>query len=106
MDSQLVERLGRRFKSRDTGPVSAFHTELLEQLTQKTVIDDAALTKLAQERGQAMREALLKQGLDGGRVGVAAPVKQDAKDKQVASKMSLGAGNLSTAEAAPAPAVP
>jgi len=106
MDSQLVERLGRRFKARDTGPVSAFHTELLEQLTQKTVIDDAALTKLAQERGQAMREALLKQGLDGGRVGVAAPVKQDAKDKQVASKMSLGAGNLSTAEAAPAPAVP
>ena len=92
MDSQLVERLGRRFKARDTGPVSAFHSELLEQLTQKTVIDDAALTKLAQERGQAMREALLKQGLDGGRVGVAAPVKLEVKDKQVASKMSLGAG--------------
>ena len=108
MDSQLVERLGRRFKARDTGPVSAFHTELLEQLTQKTVIDDAALTKLAQERGQAMRETLLKSGLDGGRVSVSAPVEQAAKDKQVGSKMSLGAGKavVSLPTTAPAAAVP
>ena len=91
-DSVLIERLGRSFKTRDTGPVSAFHTELLEQLTQKTAIDDSALINLAQARGQAMREDLVKHGLDNGRVSVAAPVKQEAKDSQVGSKMSLGAG--------------
>jgi hypothetical protein len=93
-DSALVERLGRNFKTRDPGPVSAFHAELLEQLTQKTLIDDAVLVKLAHARGQAMREDLVRNGLDAGRVSVAAPVEQSAKDKQVGSKMSLGAGAL------------
>ena len=105
MDSELVERLGRRFKTRDTGPVSAFHTELLEQLTQKTVIEDAALIKLAQARGQAMREDLVKNGLDGGRVSVAAAMEQAAKDKQVGSKMVLGAAKVPAATS-PAAATP
>jgi uncharacterized protein involved in outer membrane biogenesis len=93
-DSALIERLGRSFKTRDPGPVSAFHTELLEQLTQKTVIDDAALVRLAQARGQAMREDLVRNGLDAGRVSVAAPVAQAATANQVGSKLSLGAGAL------------
>jgi uncharacterized protein involved in outer membrane biogenesis len=105
MESEAVERLARRFKTRDPGPVSAFHTELLEQLTQKTVVDDAAMTQLAQARGQVMREDLVKHGLDAGRVGVAAPVKQEAKDKQVGSKMSLGAGKRPSADPV-TPAVP
>ena len=106
-DNAMVERLGRAFKTRDTGPASALHTELLEQLTQKTSIDDAALTKLAQARGQAMREGLLKYGLEGGRVSVAEPVKQAAKDKLVGSKMNLGAaGVASAAPVAVAPAAP
>ena len=90
-DNATVERLGRMFKTRDSGPVSALHTELLEQLTAKTVIDDAALASLAQARGQAMREGLISYGLDGGRVTVAAPIQQAAKDKQVGSKLVLGA---------------
>jgi uncharacterized protein involved in outer membrane biogenesis len=108
MDSALVERLGRRFKTRDPGPVSAFHAELLEQLTQKTLIDDSVLVKLAQARGQAMRENLVRNGLDAGRVSVAAPVEQSAKDKQVGSRMSLGAGRamVSTPSTAPAAAAP
>ncbi|MBI1283711.1 MAG: DUF748 domain-containing protein [Thiobacillus sp.] len=107
-DSAFVERLGRSFKTRDTGPVSAFHTELLEQLTQKTLIDDAVLVKLAQARGQAMREDLVRNGLDGGRVSVGAPVELAAKDNQVGSKMSLGAGKamVSTPSTAPAAVVP
>ncbi len=101
-DSQLIERLGRSFKTRDTGPVSAFHTELLARLTGAIAIDDAALTSLAQARGQAMREALVKLGLDSGRLSTGSPVKQGAKDKQVGSKMSLGAGKtLAAAPAAP-----
>lgn len=113
MESETVERLARRFKTRDPGPASAFHAELLERLTQKTVIDDSELTKLAQLRGQTMREELVKRGLDVGRVSTGSPVKHEAKDKQVGSKMSLGVGKKPAAEppgtdspAAPAPAVP
>ncbi|MEQ1590961.1 MAG: DUF748 domain-containing protein [Thiobacillaceae bacterium] len=101
VDSELVERLGRKFKSRDTGPVSALHTELLERLTQKTQIADAALVKLAQARGQTMRDALLREGLDGGRLSVTAPVKHEARDKQIGSKLSLGAGKVMPASALP-----
>lgn len=101
-DNETVERLARRFKTRDPGAVSALHTELLEQLTQKTVIDDAALKQLAQARGQAMREGLLQYGLVAGRVSVAAPTQQTAKDKQVGSKLSLGAGKAVAPSEAPA----
>jgi uncharacterized protein involved in outer membrane biogenesis len=103
-NSETIERIGRIFKSRDTGPASAFHTELLEQLTQKVVIDDAALIRLAQARGQAMRDSLLKYGLDAERLSVAAPIQQAADDQQVGSKLVLGAGSV--ASPAPAPAAP
>jgi hypothetical protein len=102
LDSELIERLGRRFKTRDPGPASAFHTELLERLTRQTKIDGDALVKLAQARGQAMRDDLLKLGLDASRVGVGAPARQDAKDKLVASRMSLGAARKAAVETAPA----
>ncbi len=99
LDSALVERLGRRFKARDTGPASAFHAELLERLTQRTKIDDAALVALAQARGQAMRDALVRQGLDVGRVSVAAPVEQTARDRLVGSKMKLDVDKRAAAAA-------
>lgn len=107
-DSPLIERLGRSFKTRDSGPVSALHTELLKRLTAAIAVDDAALTRLAQARGQAMREALVKLGLDSGRLSVGSPVKQGAKDNQVSSKMSLGAGKAVAAApvAEPAAATP
>jgi hypothetical protein len=100
MESETVERLARRFKTRDTGPTSAFHAELLERLTRQTKIDNDALVKLAQARGQAMREALVKLGLDAGRVSIGAPSQQTAKGKLVPSKMSLGVSKT------PAPAAP
>ncbi|MHB0973413.1 MAG: DUF748 domain-containing protein [Thiobacillus sp.] len=102
LESEMLERLARRFKTRDTGPLSAFHTELLERLTRQVEVDDAALVKLARARGQAMRDALVKLGLDAGRVSIGAPAKQTAKEKWVGSKMSLGAGTKPAAEAAPA----
>lgn len=71
-------------------------------LPQQTTIDDDALVKLAEARGQAMRDALLKLGLDAGRVGVSAPAQQTAKDNLVGSKMSLGAGKKPAAESASA----
>jgi uncharacterized protein involved in outer membrane biogenesis len=101
MDSPLVERLGRRFKDRDEGPASAFHAELLERLTQLAKIDDDALVKLAEARGQAMREELIRQGLDSARLSLAAPTKQAVREKLVPSKMSLGVGNRPAAGSVP-----
>jgi len=94
MESQAVERLARRFKTRDEGPASAFHAELLERLTRQTKVADDALVKLAQARGEAMRDSLVKLGLEPGRVGIDAPIEQSAKDKLVGSKMRLGARKL------------
>lgn len=91
MESEMVERLARRFKTRDTGPISAFHAELLERLTRQAKIADEALLKLAQARGQVMRDALIKLGLDASRVSVSEPIKQTAKEKLVGSKLNLGA---------------
>ncbi|MDQ1314277.1 MAG: hypothetical protein QG662_386 [Pseudomonadota bacterium] len=102
LESEFIERLGRRFKTRDTGPASAFHAELLERLTQQTTIGDDALVKLAEARGQAMRDALVGRGFDSGRVSIAAPAQQTAKDHLVGSKMSLGVGKKPAVEPVPA----
>jgi hypothetical protein len=102
LESEFVERLGRQFKTRDPGPTSAFHAELLERLTQQTKIDDDALVKLAQARGQAMRDNLVKLDVEDSRVSVAAPGTQSAKDKLVPSKMSLGASRKAAVESLPA----
>lgn len=102
MESETVERLARRFKTRQDGAPSTFHAELLERLTQQTKIPDDALVKLAQARGQAMRDALVRLGLDSTRVAVGTPATQTLKNKFVGSTMTLGAGKL----AAAAPATP
>lgn len=101
LESEMVERLARRFKTRDTGPISAFHAELLERLTRQAKIADEALLKLAQARGQVMHDALVKLGLDASRVSVSEPIKQTAKEKLVGSKLNLGADAKPKAEAAP-----
>lgn len=102
MENETVERLARRFKTRDDGPASAFHTELLERMTQRTTIDDATLVKLGEARGQAVRSALMGLGLEAGRMTFAAPEVKPLKDRFVGSSMSLGAGTASTVKAAPA----
>ncbi len=101
LDSQMVERLARQFKTRDEGPASAFHKELLERLTRQVKVEDAALTKLAEARGAAMRDELLKFGLDPARVSVGAPGPQTLKDQLVGSKMNLVAGKHADAEPQP-----
>lgn len=91
MDSEFVERMGRRFKTRDTGPASAFHAELLERLTRQVPVADEALVELAQVRARSMRESIVKLGLAEQRVAIGTPAQHPAKDSQVASGLSLGA---------------
>ncbi len=102
LESRFIERLGRQFKTRDEGPASAVHAELLERLTRKTEIPDAALVELAEARGAAMRDALVALGLDAARVGIAAPVEQPPKDQLVPSRLNLDVAG----HGAPAPAAP
>lgn len=104
LETQMVERLARQFRTRDEGSASALHRELLERLTQQVKIDDAALAKLAEARGAAMRGELLRLGLDPARVSVGAPSTQTLKDTLVGSKISLTAGKHKVAEPAPEPA--
>lgn len=91
MDSEFVERLGRRLRTRDEGPASAFHAELLERLTRQQPVADAALLELARQRASAMRDAVVRQGLAQERVALGAPQAHAARDRQVASALQLGA---------------
>ena len=106
MESEAVERLARRFRTREDGPPSAFHADLLERLIQATAIDDARLVALAKARGEAMRQALLGLGIDAGRIAVAAAETRTQQDKFVASTLRLGAGKPAPAATASAPAAP
>lgn len=101
MESELLERLGRRLSTRDGGPPSAFHAELLERLTRQVQVADEALVALAQARANAMRESIVKQGLAQERVAVAAPAPHAVKDKMVESPLKLGAGGRAAPTAAP-----
>lgn len=98
LDSEFVERLGRKFGTRDDGAPSAFHAELLDRLTKRVPVADEALAELAQARARTIREALVKLGLDASRVTVAAPAPRPAKDKLVGSGLSLGVGKLAAVE--------
>lgn len=92
MDAPLLQRLGRQFGTRASGPPSAFHAELLQRLTAKLPVADEALVALAQARARRLREAVEAQGLDPARVVVATPAPHAAKDRQVGCGLSLAAG--------------
>ena len=92
LENETVERMARRFKTRQEGAPSAFHAELLERLTQQLKLPSDALVKLGQARGEAARDELVKLGLAANRVTVAAPDKQSLKNRFVGSTMTLGAG--------------
>ncbi|NML44791.1 DUF748 domain-containing protein [Ramlibacter sp. G-1-2-2] len=98
MDTQVVERLGRHFGNRDSGPPSAFHAELLERLTKQVPVADSALVALANARAATLREAVVQQGLDAQRVTVGEPAQQAMQDKQVATVLALGAGAAAPAQ--------
>lgn len=74
MENEPVEPLGRRFETRDDGPLSVFHAEPRERA-----------------RGQAVRDALLAPGIEPGRIAVSAPARNAARDNRGGSTMSLDA---------------
>lgn len=102
MDSEFLERLGRRFGTRDAGAPSAFHAELLARLTTRVPVGDEALVELARARGAAMRHAVTQLGLQEDRVALAAPAPHPSRDQLVGSGLTLGTAK---APAAAPPAV-
>jgi len=69
------------------------HAEILERLTAQIPVTDAELNRLAQARGEAVKQALVSLGkMDEARIAVGAPVTEEADGRVVQSKMNLGTG--------------
>lgn len=105
MDSAFMERLGRRFGTREAGAPSALHAELLARLTAQMPVGEDALVELARARGTAMRQAVVQLGLQEERVALAAPTPRAAKDRLVASGLTLGAARAPAGQARPTASV-
>ncbi len=81
---------------------SSLDSALLEQLTLQIPVTDAELQRLAQQRGNAIKQTLLANGVAPDHLSVAAPAAGSAADQAVNTKLSLGA-RLTTPTPAPAP---
>ncbi len=76
---------------------------MLERLTLQIPVTEAELQRLAQARGEAVKQTLITLGqVDAAKIGVGEAVKNADGGKLVASKMNLEAGK----KTAPAPASP
>ena len=85
--------------------VKPFHAEMLERLTLQIPVTDVELQRLAQARGEAMKQTLIAQSqMDGARISVDESVKKDDHGKVAVCKMSLGVNKKAAVRPAPAPA--
>jgi hypothetical protein len=84
---------------------SSLDSTLLEQLTLQIPVTDAELQRLAQQRGDAIKQVLLASGVTSDHLSVAAAVAGSAADQTVNTKLSLGA-RLAVATPVPAPEQP
>ena len=84
------------------------HAEMLERLTRQIPVADEELQRLAQQRGQAIRQELVTANrVDPAKVSVAAPAASDRAGQMAVSKMSLGVSKAPISPpAAPAAAQP
>ena len=78
---------------------------LLEQLTLRIPVTEAELQRLAQQRGDTIKQVLLANGVAPDHLSVVAPVAGSATDQAVNTKLSLGASLSATPSPVPAPAV-
>jgi len=88
-------------KTKDAG--QPLHAAMLERLTLQIPVTEAELQRLAQARGEAVKQTLITLGqVDGAKIGVSEAVKSADGGKLAASKLNLQAGK----KPAPAPASP
>ncbi|MGA7179516.1 MAG: DUF748 domain-containing protein [Thiobacillaceae bacterium] len=83
------------------------HAEMLERLTLQIPVTEGELQRLAQHRGDAVKQELVDAGkVDPVRITVGSSVKKIDGGKMVPSKMSLGVSKAAAPAAPPAPPVP
>ena len=93
----LFKRIEADYDKPKTGG-NTLYAALLEQLTVQIPVTGDELQGLAQQRGDAIRQALLANGVIPDRLSVAVPVAGNAADRTVNTTLSLGAA-LSTVPA-------
>ena len=84
----LLKRLKEKFETPEAGHYEAAQ----EKLTQSIEVKESDLTKLAQSRGEAIREVLVAAGIDTQRVRIEKAVTQKTSDKKAnttLTKLSL-----------------
>lgn len=84
----LLKRLKEKFETPEAGHYEAAQ----EKLTQSIEVKESELTQLAQQRGEAIRNALTASGIDAQRIRINKPVAQktgDSKTKSIPTKLSL-----------------
>jgi len=92
-----------------TGGVKTVHAAMLERLTLQIPVTEAELSRLAQARGEAMKQTLLTLGeVVPDKIHVSEPLKKDddSDSKVLICKLTLGAGNKPAPESAPAAVIP
>lgn len=102
---RAAERLhrDRGGKTRDLAPLKpherGYGRRLIEALTPGTPVADDALAALARSRAEAIRDALVRNGVDAGRVQLAGPVEARAgeasdEERGVPTSLELQANNV------------
>lgn len=84
----LLKRLKEKFKTPEAGHYEAAQ----EKLTQSIEVKESDLTQLAEQRGEAIRDALTAAGIDAQRIRINKPAAQkagDSKTKSIPTKLSL-----------------
>ena len=94
-------------KNKDAGK-KTLHADMLERLTVQIPVTESELQRLAQTRGDAIKQTLIRLGkVNAEKVRIGEPVKNEDGGKNVASKMSLGASKTPALPAsAPALSLP
>ncbi|MGO9444573.1 MAG: DUF748 domain-containing protein [Thiobacillaceae bacterium] len=83
----------------------SIYAEMLERLTLQIPVEEDELKQLAQQRGDAIKTALVDAAkIDPARVSAGAPVKKDNGGKMVVCKMTLGVSKIRAP--APSPVAP
>jgi hypothetical protein len=88
-----LERIGNRLElQRLRARESRYGRALVEKLANTIKVDEAELQNLARARAEVVRAALLTQGVEAARVGVAPPVEQARESNGVPTTLTLTAG--------------
>jgi len=103
--SRLKPDLFKRIKAEFSQPRPdgrTLYAALLEQLTLQIPVTEGELLRLAQQRGDAIRQTLLANGVAADHLSVAPPVQGTLSDQAINTKMSLGAKLAGAPDATPA----